>query len=95
MNPSKLLWIGVALIFVGFFVAALGSFIAAGNTTTSIGGFILIGPIPIVFGSGPNSGVLAEVGLAITLVMVVIYLLSFFLWRSGRRSSAEARTESE
>jgi len=38
---------------------------------------------------------LAAVALVITVAMVALYLLSFFLWRSGRRREAEVRTESE
>ena len=76
------------MMFVGFLVVALGSLVGNGGAVSS-GGFILIGPIPVVFGNGPDSGMLAKVGLAITLAMVVIYLVSFFVWRSGH-----SRTES-
>jgi uncharacterized membrane protein len=89
MNASRLLSLGIVLIFVGFFVVATGALSSTGGSSSS-GGFILIGPIPIVFGNGPSSGMLATVGLAITVVMVVFYLLSFFLWRSGRRREMDA-----
>jgi len=79
-NPARLAWLGFAIIFVGFLVVALGASRGSG------GGFILIGPIPIVFGSGPNSGMLASVALVITAAMVAVYLLSFLFWRKGRRS---------
>jgi uncharacterized membrane protein len=94
MSPARLVWVGIATIFVGFMVVAVGAFLGAG-ASSSAGGFILIGPIPIVFGSGPNSGVLAWVALAISVVMVAVYLASFFVWGSGRRREAEARTESD
>jgi len=84
MNPARLLLLGVGLIFVGFVVVALGTVSGAGGSSSS-GGFILIGPIPIVFGSGANSGMLAWVGLIITVVMVAFYLVSFLWWRSERR----------
>ena len=89
MNASRLLALGMMLIFVGFFVVAAGALMTGGSSST--GGFILIGPIPIVFGNGPNSSMLATVGLAITVVMVVFYLLSFFLWRPGRRREMDRR----
>jgi uncharacterized membrane protein len=88
MNAARLTWVGVAIIFVGFLVVALGASVGSGGSSSS-GGFILIGPIPIVFGSGPNSGMLAAVALVITVAMVAVYLLSFFLLRSGRRREAE------
>jgi uncharacterized membrane protein len=88
MNSARLLWLGVVIIFVGLLVATVGAFTEPGGSSSS-GGFILIGPIPIVFGSGPNSGMLATVALVISVVMVVVYLASFFVWRSGRRREAE------
>jgi len=94
MNPANLTWVGVAIVFVGFLVVALGATVGSGGSSSS-GGFILIGPIPIVFGNGPNSGMLAEVALLITVAMVAVYLLSFFLLRSGSRRDAEVGTQSE
>ena len=93
MNP-RLASVGVAIIFVGFLVVALGTFTGPGGSSSS-GGFILIGPIPIVFGSGPDSGILATVALVITAAMVALYLLSFLFWRSGGRRESEVERESE
>jgi uncharacterized membrane protein len=86
MNPVRLVWLGVAIIVVGFLVVALGA-VGSGGSVSS-GGFILIGPIPIVFGSGPHSGMLAVIGLVATVAMVGVYLLSFFVWRSRRGKPA-------
>lgn len=84
---SRLALLGFAIVFVGFLVVAVGASAGPGGPSFS-GGFVLIGPIPIVFGSGPNSGTLATVGLVITVAMVAVYLLSFILWKSeaGARS---------
>jgi uncharacterized membrane protein len=94
MNMARLTWVGVAIIFVGFLVVALGASVGSGGSSSS-GGFILIGPIPIVFGSGLGSGTLADVALVVTVAMVAVYLLSFFLLRSGRRREAGVGAESE
>jgi uncharacterized membrane protein len=94
MNSTTLTWVGVAMIFVGFLVVAVGASVGSGGSSSS-GGFILIGPITIVFGNGPGSGTLATVALVITVAMVAIYLLSFFLLRSGRRPEVGVETESE
>jgi uncharacterized membrane protein len=94
MNPARLMGVGVVIILVGFMVAAVGAFLGPGGSTSS-GGFILVGPIPIVFGSGPNSGTLAPVAIAISAVIIVVYLVSFFVRGSGRRREVEAGTESE
>ena len=94
MSPARLVWVGFATIFAGFLVLAVGALFGTGGSTSS-GGFILIGPIPIVFGSGPNAGLLASVALAISAVVVVVYLVSFFLWGVRRRREAEAEGKSE
>ncbi len=78
-----MVWVGLAMLFIGFLVVVAGMITASGSYASS-GGFILIGPIPIVFGNGPNSGTLAIVGAALTAVMVAVYLLSFLLWRRNR-----------
>ena len=91
MNPAKMVWLGFAIMFVGFLVVALGAITGAGGSGSS-GWFILIGPIPIVFGSGPNSGMLATVALVIALAMVGVYLVSLLAWRSGRGRGSRKRT---
>ena len=92
MNPTRLTLVGLAIIFVGFLVVAVGALLETGVSGSS-GGFILIGPIPIVFGNGPNSGTLASVALAISVLMVAVYLVSFLFWGLRRRRKVEARTE--
>ena len=88
MNSPNLASLGILIIFTGFLVVLLGAILGSGGSGFS-GGFILLGPIPIIFGSGPNSNVLASVALAISGVMIVVYLASFFMWRLRRRREAE------
>jgi uncharacterized membrane protein len=88
VNSTNLVSVGVLIIFAGFVVVIVGAVFGAGASSTA-GGFILIGPIPIVFGSGPNSGMLGSVAVAISAVMVAVYLVSFFVWGLGRRRKAE------
>lgn len=76
MDAGKLTMAGIALVLIGFLVVFVGSATSAGGSG-STGGFILIGPIPIVFGNGPNSGTLALVGAAITVVVVLFYVVTF------------------
>jgi uncharacterized membrane protein len=89
MNPTRLVWVGFIIIFAGFMVVLVGAFLGTGGSGSS-GGFILIGPIPIVFGNGPNSGMFASIALAISGLIVVAYLFSFIFWWVRRRRDAEA-----
>jgi len=66
--------VGVLLLFLGFATIVLGSFT---GTNATAGGFVLIGPIPIVFGSGKDAGLLAILSLAAGLIMVGMVYLTF------------------
>ncbi len=94
MNRSRLMLLGVVIMVVGFAVVVTGSLYGPGGSGSS-GGFILIGPIPIIFGSGPESGALASIALVITGAMIVLYLLSFLFWRSERRREEVGERQSE
>ena len=65
-----LLFAGVAVIFVGMILAALGSLVEGG---VSFGGIFLIGPIPIILGAGPLSFWLVVLGAVITLAALSFY----------------------
>jgi uncharacterized membrane protein len=73
---NKLLVVGLLIIIVGMALVFLGS---ASQGGVSTGGFILIGPFPIVFGTGANGGQLAFLALVVGLLILV--LLSALLWR--------------
>jgi uncharacterized protein (TIGR00304 family) len=81
-DMNALIPIGIALIFVGFALTAVGFFLNAGSegaersggSTVHGGGIIMIGPIPIVFGTDRNSAA-ALVVLAIVLTIISILFL--------------------
>ena len=70
---------GLLLILGGFGVVFIGSF---GSGNVSAGGVIFLGPIPIVFGSGPGGAALALISVVIGGVMVSLMLL--WGWRASR-----------
>jgi uncharacterized membrane protein len=57
------LLLGIALVFIGIAVIVVVSVVLSGSG--SVGGIILIGPIPIVFGAGPDAGWLTVIGITI------------------------------
>ena len=67
------LLLGIALVFVGIAVLVVASLVFGGSG--SVGGVILIGPIPIVFGAGPDAGWLIAVSIILTVVSVVLFLI--------------------
>jgi uncharacterized membrane protein len=88
VDAGKLTLVGAALVVIGFLVVFAGVATSAG-TSGSTGGFILIGPFPIVFGNGPDSLTLALIGAAITIVVVVAYLVTFLRWRTSSPAGTE------
>jgi uncharacterized membrane protein len=75
---SWLFFVAFAVIFIGVLLVIIGTMLSSG--TVSGGAIILIGPIPIILGTGPNS--LAMVGLAAALT--VLSVVVFFLMRRRR-----------
>jgi uncharacterized membrane protein len=68
-----LFFIGFAVIFVGMLLMAFGSVSNLGRVNG--GTIILIGPIPIILGSGPYSVVLIVLATVLTIAGLVFLLL--------------------
>ena len=72
---QRLLGLGLGLVVAGLFLVAIGY--ASG--AVSVGGVVFIGPIPIVFGSGPAGDQLALVSVVIGAAMILVLLA--WAWR--------------
>ena len=80
-------WIkrSIILFFIGFFIILVGVIITVsaallfGGDSASIGGFILIGPFPIVFGAGPEAPWLALFAIILGILSVILFLALW--WR--------------
>jgi len=90
VNQTGILWadhlfygiiIGIALIFIGFLIIFIGMFSSTrkeGHVET--GGVIIIGPIPIVFGSSKNISLLM---LILAIVLTTLVLLTYIIGLKG------------
>lgn len=70
----------LALFFIGFFIVLAGIiflFIAALSSEGSIsfGGFVLIGPFPIVFGGGPEAPLLVLFAVILGVLSLILFLI--------------------
>jgi uncharacterized membrane protein len=77
-SPVSLSWIffaSFAMILIGMILMMAAS-MTQGQGVTSGGAVILIGPIPIILGGGPESGWLILVGAIITVIAFVAFLLT-------------------
>lgn len=80
MARSALFLAGFFIILAGFVLVIVGS---ASQTGVSSGGFILIGPFPIVFGTGGNGGQLAILSVAAGVILIV--MTAIWAWRLSQR----------
>ena len=76
---QKLMTVGLLIFLLGLALIFLG---AATEGGFSAGGFILIGPFPIVFGAGPSGVTLAILSIALgAAVLALVFLWSRRIFR--------------
>jgi uncharacterized membrane protein len=68
----SLIILGIILVFVGVAVMVVASALSG---SSSVGGVILIGPIPIVFGAGPDAAWLIALSVVLTIISLVLFLV--------------------
>jgi len=78
---AGLFFLAFVMIFVGILLMSLGP-ILSGNGVGSFGTVILIGPIPVILGSGPLASVMIILALVLTVVAVIVGVI---LQRSRRK----------
>ncbi|AAY80234.1 conserved membrane protein [Sulfolobus acidocaldarius DSM 639] len=88
----RLILTGLGLVFIGAIILAFSEVLSSpqvsGTTSSNVGGFILIGPIPIVFGSG-NQALFPQLmtfGIILTIIAILFYVLPFILLRKNQRN---------
>lgn len=79
-TSEDFLRVGATVIFVGFIILLLGVVltILQHPASSQMGGVIMLGPIPIAFGSSPE---ITTNMLGIGLLVTILYL---FLWKTKR-----------
>jgi uncharacterized protein (TIGR00304 family) len=71
-SPQNLLQLGSLLVFIGFIFVFAGSIVSSFSSSGDFGGLVMIGPIPIAFGSSPE---ITSSMLWAGALIAVIYLL--------------------
>ncbi len=80
----KIFLLGFILMFIGIIATIIGLTSRGPATSASYGGFILIGPIPIIIGAGPESPLM----LALLFFICIFLAITIILFRL--RSHPEA-----
>ncbi|MEB3760169.1 MAG: DUF131 domain-containing protein [Desulfurococcales archaeon] len=80
MESQALVGIGILLVVIGIVLIFLGSLISAlqgGEGKAEVGGVVVIGPFPIIFGSSGRAAIIAAVlAVVIIVLMIVFYVLA-------------------
>jgi uncharacterized membrane protein len=76
-TSQDFLRVGATVTFIGFIILVLGIVLTIFQhpASSQMGGLIMLGPIPIVFGSSPE---ITTNMLGLGLIVSILYL---FLWR--------------
>nr|WP_321496281.1 DUF131 domain-containing protein [uncultured Methanolobus sp.] len=72
-SPQDLFITGITVVIMGFIFVIAGMLVSMSETGGDFGGLILIGPIPIAFGSSPE---ITSTMLWAGVLIAVIYLVS-------------------
>lgn len=82
MQGQYLVLLGIVMLFLGLILIFIGSFISFSEGTSKVegGGVILIGPIPIIFGTSSKAAVLAAVLAVVIMILAIIF---YMVQRSG------------
>ncbi|MDT7858585.1 MAG: DUF131 domain-containing protein [Candidatus Aenigmarchaeota archaeon] len=74
--------IGLALISIGIFAIVVGLLILAFSKSTKVegGGVVLVGPLPIIFGSSERI-VYIVLAITLTIIMLLYLFIILFSWR--------------
>lgn len=79
LSGNNIVLAGILIIFIGFLLIFVGTALQASVKTSDVktGGVILIGPIPIIFGSDKGTVVTAVV------MAIILIILAYFLFYRG------------
>jgi uncharacterized membrane protein len=65
--------LGFLLVFIGVIVLVVAAVLSGGSG--SVGGVVFIGPIPIVFGAGPEANWLIIISIILSVVTLALFLI--------------------
>jgi uncharacterized protein (TIGR00304 family) len=86
IDPAALYALGIGLIFVGILIIVIATILlavaGAKKGKVKSGGVIMIGPVPIIFGTDKKSlQTVLALSLALTVVLVVAMIVYYLLLR--------------
>lgn len=85
MMPRILFIAGIGMIILGGFIMVATSLLNGQSSTFSGGTIILIGPFPIIIGTGPNSFLLVLAAIILSIISLITFIIirrrgGYHLW---------------
>ena len=78
----ELILLGIVLIILGMFILMLSLWRASGEGRAEAGGVVIVGPVPIVFGTSQRiAATVMVLAIALTVVALLLFLLGSALVR--------------
>ncbi len=75
MMPQILFIAGIGMIILGVFMMIATSHLNSQNGSFSGGTIILIGPFPIIIGTGPNSFLLVLAAIILSIISLITFII--------------------
>ncbi len=81
IQGNTIITVGILVIFIGFILIFAGTALQTSGKTSDVktGGVVLIGPIPIIFGSDKGTIITA------VIMAIILMILAYFLFYRGLR----------
>lgn len=81
IQRNTIVTVGILVIIIGFILLFAGTALQSSSKTSDVktGGVILIGPIPIIFGSDKGTIITA------VIMAIILMILAYFLFYRGLR----------
>ena len=84
IDAASIMILGIVIIFIGFIIILLAVAKAMrGGDKVEAGGVVIVGPIPIVFGTSARATKMVLIlAIALTILAIILFILPLLVTRS-------------
>lgn len=84
IDAASIMILGIVIIFIGFIIILLAVAKAMrGGGKVEAGGVVIVGPIPIVFGTSARATKMVLIlAIALTILAIILFILPLLVTRS-------------
>ena len=83
IDAASIMILGIVIIFIGFIIILLAVAKAMRGGKVEAGGAVIVGPIPIVFGTSARATKMVLIlAIALTILAIILFILPLLVTRS-------------